>query len=49
MYTLFNNIIFDTIYSVVVCVDFSGHTYSESGFVFKTGCDTQSIGLFCML
>jgi hypothetical protein len=39
MYTLFNNIVSDTIHSVV-CV-LSGHTYDEPGFVLKTGCYTK--------
>ena len=42
MYTLFNNIVSDTISSVVVCMDFLG-TYGKPGFVLKTWCDSETL------
>jgi hypothetical protein len=39
MYTLFNNIVFDIIHSVVICVDFLGTHMVSLVLLFKTGCD----------
>ena len=46
MYMLFNNIVYDTIPSVVICADLLG-TYGEPDFVLKTVCYTWWHDLWC--
>jgi len=43
MYMLFDNIVFDIIHSVVVCVDFLGTHITSLVLFFKTRCDTKPL------